>query len=457
VSSAYNHRPKLLWTPSDSPDLFERKLWDELQEFAPIVCRTESQTANAAREASGSVILALAPAAHWNVESLFSQVKTIAPESPFFLRDMDLSVSKAVQLIKRGITGIFGRGDAVESVVNELRKALVPTGSKADDWRQDLIGNSAAMLRLCSTVELVARRRGTVLISGESGSGKEVVARSIHRASARASHRFVAVNCSAIPGPLLEAELFGHVRGAFTGAHAHRIGWFEQAQGGTIFLDEIGDLDPELQTKLLRVLQERELQRLGSSETVRLDVRVIAATNVDLMARIREGSFRPDLYYRLNVIPIEMPPLRHRKSDIPILSEHFLRKICSAEGIPERRLTDAAKMCLAEQDWPGNVRQLENIIERAVALSGDRLVLDHEDFDFPDNHFADQPDEEPALPEHGLDYERVVSRFEWNLLSQALRKSGGNKKLAADLLGLKRTTLAAKVKVLAVCAGETVM
>jgi transcriptional regulator with PAS, ATPase and Fis domain len=313
------------------------------------------------------------------------------------------------------------------------------------------------MQRICSLVQLVSQRRGTVLLWGETGTGKEVLAQAIHAAGKRSTYPFVAVNCSAIPGTLLEAELFGHTRGAFTGAHAGRTGRFEQAQNGTIFLDEIGDLDLELQCKLLRVLQEREMQRLGSSETLRLDVRVIAATHVDLTTRVRSGAFREDLYYRLNVIPIELPTLRARKSDIPLLAEHFLRKICKLEQVPARLLTAAAIMELMEYSWPGNIRELENTLERAVALSGDRVLLTEEDFNLPKSGPETELETEYDLPDGGFDFDRAVSRFEWNLLSQALRKAGGNKKAAAEMLGLKRTTLAAKVKVLSTTAAGLVM
>lgn len=295
------------------------------------------------------------------------------------------------------------------------------------------------------------------MLWGETGTGKEVLAQAIHAAGNRSAHPFVAVNCSAIPGTLLESELFGHTRGAFTGAHAHRTGRFEQAQNGTIFLDEIGDLDVELQSKLLRVLQEREIERLGSSERVRLDVRVIAATHIDLHARVRAGAFREDLYYRLNVIPIEIPPLRARRSDIPLLAEHFLRKICTLEGISPRVLTGGVMMHLMEHSWPGNIRELENTLERAVALSGERLLLGEEDFDLPKASLQGELDVDCELPDGGFDYDRAVSRFEWNLLSQALRKAGGNKKAAAEMLGLKRTTLAAKVKTLSTTAENIVM
>jgi transcriptional regulator with GAF, ATPase, and Fis domain len=260
----------------------------------------------------------------------------------------------------------------------------------------------------------------------------------------------VAVNCSALPEHLLEDELFGHVRGAFTGAVQSRIGRFEQANGGTLFLDEIGELAPELQAKLLRVLQEREFQRVGSSETVRVDVRVVAATNCDLAERVERGIFREDLYYRLNVVPIRIPPLRERRGDIPQLAAWFVEKICQAERLPKKRLSPGGLEMLMDYRWPGNVRQLENSVEMAVALSGDREVLEAEDFSLPAARARAAASETPwiSVPDCGLDYERTVAGIERSILEQALRKTGGNKKAAAEMLGLKRTTLSAKVRTL---------
>ncbi len=239
-----------------------------------------------------------------------------------------------------------------------------------EDWERLLIGESHAMRRLSHIIRMVASRRATVLISGETGTGKEMAARALHLAGARRHARLVAVNCSALPDHLLEAELFGHVRGAFTGAVQNRVGRFEEAHGGTLFLDEIGDLPIELQAKLLRVLQEREFQRLGSSETIRVDIRVVAATNCDLPQRIDEGKFREDLFYRLNVVPIRMPPLRERREDVALLADHFVEKICRMENLPVKRIAPEAREKLSEYGWPGNVRQLENAIEMAVAMSG---------------------------------------------------------------------------------------
>jgi len=305
-------------------------------------------------------------------------------------------------------------------------------------------------------IRLVAPHRSTVLLSGQTGTGKEMIARAIHAAGNRAHLPMVSVNCTAFPETLLEAELFGHVKGAFTGATANRIGRFEQANRGTVFLDEIGDMPLNLQAKLLRVLQERELQRLGSSETVRIDVRVIAATNVDLAARIKDGRFREDLYYRLNVVPISVPSLRERATDIPILARFFLDKVCRVEGLNPKYISPEALRRLSVHDWPGNVRQLENAVEKAAVLSSERAMLTVADFQLPASlrlisaHRTSQLF--VAVPDHGLDFDLTVGNIERNILEQALQKTKGNKKAAADMLGLKRTTLAAKLKSLTALA-----
>jgi transcriptional regulator with GAF, ATPase, and Fis domain len=313
--------------------------------------------------------------------------------------------------------------------------------SISEHWRDLLVGSSRAMERTIEIIRLVAPRRATVLVTGETGTGKELVARAIHYASPRAHQPMVTVNCGALPETLIEAELFGHVRGAFTGAIQHRIGRFEQAHRGTLFLDEVGDLPLDTQTKLLRALQEREIQRIGSSESIRIDVRLIAATNVDLAERIRGRKFREDLYYRLNVVPISTPPLRDRTEDIPALVNHFIRKVCRQEDIEPRHAGSATIAHLESCAWPGNVRQLENVVERAIALSGDRTELVPGDFALPAPSAT-----AVALPETSLDYERTVGTLERQLLEHALRKTGGNKTAAAGMLGLKRTTLAAKLK-----------
>ena len=324
-----------------------------------------------------------------------------------------------------------------------------------EDWEKLLVGESPEIRRIAEMIRLVAHRRATVLITGETGTGKEVAARALHWAGPRSRRPMVAVNCAALPESLLEAELFGHVRGAFTGAIQSRIGRFEQANGGTLFLDEIGEVPLELQAKLLRALQERELQRLGSSETLRVDVRVVAATNCDLAERVRAGRFREDLYYRLNVVPMHMPALRQRRSDIPLLAVHFVERICEQEELAPKILAPDALDRLCACSWPGNVRQLENVIEMAVALSGDRRVLTAGDFPIvaelpPKPIVAEEP--VVAVPDDGLDYEQTLAVIERSILAQALQKTGGNKKAAAEMLRLKRTTLSAKVRTLeAIC------
>ncbi len=332
----------------------------------------------------------------------------------------------------------------------------VPPYDNAYPWKRFLAGESSSMQRVSELIRLVGPRRCTVLIGGETGTGKELAARAIHLASPRANLPLVAVNCSAIPDNLLESELFGHVRGAFTGAQNFRIGRFEQAHRGTLFLDEIGDMGLDAQAKLLRVLQEREFQRLGSSDTTKVDVRVIAASNLDLIARVRDGLFREDLYYRLNVVPVRMPALRDRLCDIPLLADHFLAKICRNEGLRSKTFTHQAIAKLKSYCWPGNVRQLENAVETAVVMSGERTMLEDDDFPLPIQEAGSMETvafDELEVPDHGLDFEAAVSRFERSILSQALRKTNGNKKLAADMLRLKRTTLSAKVRILESSAG----
>jgi DNA-binding NtrC family response regulator len=374
------------------------------------------------------------------------------------VRDPSATLNDAVRLARLGIHQFLtAPGEELQQIEQTLdrRRAhgLAPLASRtgSEDWERLLVGDSREMRQVGNLIRLIGARRATVLITGETGTGKELAARALHLAGPRRQGPWVAVNCSALPENLLEAELFGHVRGAFTGAVQSRLGRFEQAQGGTLFLDEIGELPLELQAKLLRVLQEREFQRLGSSETIRSDARVIAASNSDLVRRIEQGRFREDLFYRLNVVPIRMPALRQRPGDVPALARHFVEKICRQEEIPLKMIEPAAADRLSAQSWPGNVRQLENAIEMAVALSGDRDLLVPGDFPSP---FQDRAaisvrsSDTPLVPvpDGGLDYERTVALIERSILEQALHKTGGNKKAAADMLRLKRTTLSAKVR-----------
>jgi len=310
------------------------------------------------------------------------------------------------------------------------------------------------MQDLLRIIELVAPRRCTVLITGETGTGKEMAARAIHAASGRGTGPMVALNCSAIPEHLLEAELFGHTKGAFTGAINARVGLFEQAHRGTIFLDEIGEMPLPLQAKLLRVLQEREIQRIGSSEPLSIDVRVIAASNANLLEAVANRRFREDLYYRLNVVALRMPALRDRPSDIAELAEHFLHKISEHEPAWSKQLSPQALDMFSKYSWPGNVRQLEHALESACALSGTRSLLYPGDFDLPAEVQAGEFGSLSSLdvPESGINFEELMTGIERRLLERALAKSGGNKARAASMLHMKRTTLLSKFKSLEVCA-----
>jgi len=450
---------QLLSCDSDSDD---PRLGPALHSLAGVAVesvRTAQQALHLIRSCDFDVILANFPLVEWTPEDLLEAVQRIDPLVPVLVRHADATLPDAVRWTRLGahhcLGGEVSPGELAASIASAARWArshkVVRNGAELDQepWRRLLVGDSRAMRKVHQVVRLIGARRSTVLITGETGTGKEMVARAIHMAGPRSALSMVPVNCSALPENLLEAELFGHVKGAFTGAIGTRVGRFEQAHRGSIFLDEIGDMPLDLQAKLLRVLQEREFQRLGSSETVKVDVRVIAASNMELVERVRQGRFREDLYYRLNVVPLTMPPLRERKHDIPLLVEHFLQKICSQESLPPREVGLETIQRLSRVDWPGNVRQLENAIEMAVALSGERRTLLPGDFPLPSlvaTRTASNTDPMIAVPDDGIDFQETVERIERNLLEQAMRKSGGNKRQAADMLGLKRTTFTAKLK-----------
>ena len=302
------------------------------------------------------------------------------------------------------------------------------------------------MQRIQVLIRKVAATDATVLISGESGTGKELVARQIHALSPRAAGPFIALNCGAIPAELLESELFGHERGAFTGAVGVRHGMFQVASGGTIFLDEVAEMAPPLQVKLLRVLQEREFRPVGSDRSIKTDVRVIAASNKELFDEVSKGRFREDLFYRLQVIPIRVPPLRDRRSDVELLMDHFLEKMNTRRPHGPVRISDEARVQLWEYSWPGNVRELENVIEQLVVLADDdTIAVDN----LPPNirrFVTGKHNPPPEITEEGFDFNSAVEAFEDQLILEALRRSGGNKQAAARLLGLKRTTLVAKLR-----------
>jgi transcriptional regulator with PAS, ATPase and Fis domain len=308
-----------------------------------------------------------------------------------------------------------------------------------------VIGEHPIMQRIDALIRRVALTNATVLITGESGTGKEVVARTIHNLSPCAHRTFVPINCAAIPHELLESELFGHARGAFTGAHSARAGMFQLADGGTIFLDEVGEIPLSLQPKLLRVLQNGEVRPVGSDQAVAINVRVIAATNKDLAQELEAGTFREDLFYRLQVIPIHLPPLRSRRSDIPLLIRHFLEKSNRKYGMAAK-ISEEASVYLWEYDWPGNVRELENVIERLVVLcENGQIGLT----DLPSNicnFVSEKKIPQPTLINRELDFRSALKQFEQRLIDEALRLADGNKAMAARMLKIKRTTLVAKLR-----------
>jgi DNA-binding NtrC family response regulator len=369
------------------------------------------------------------------------------------------TVREAVEVTQLGAEGFITKPFQFEELLHALRTAVEKRRLRAENayLREQLmgrfhlggiIGQAPLVVQMLERIQTVAGTSSTVLITGETGTGKELAARAIHDASPRRTNRFMAINCSAIPETLLETELFGHVKGAFTGAVANRQGRIEQANHGTLFLDEVGTMSLPLQVKLLRVLQSREFERVGESQTVKVDVRVIAATNSDLKQMVSDGTFREDLYYRLNVIPLRVPALRERLSDVPLLAQHFLDRL-SRESPSRGRVTisQEAQQALMAYRWPGNVRQLENVIERAFALSPGRAQLE----------LGDLSDEVRSAPvqttaadvefaETGVDFDALVSQFEHGLLKRALERSGGNRRIAAELLKIKRTTLIEKLK-----------
>ena len=370
----------------------------------------------------------------------------------------------AVGAIKSGAFDFVSKPFQIDELLHVLESALEQRRLKSENaylraqleerYRfEGIVGKSRPMQKLFQLLETVAATNSTILISGETGTGKEVLARAIHHNSARRLHRFLALNCSAIPESLLEAEIFGYVRGAFTGAVGNRQGRLEQAHKGTLFLDEVGTMSTALQMKLLRVLQEREFERVGDSHSIKVDVRVIAATNSDLLKMVARGEFREDLYYRLNVIPVHVPPLRERKDDIPLLVHHFLEKLTRDGGSVVPRGTkpptvsqDAMRRLMAYH-WPGNVRQLENAVERALAFTAGRGQIDVNDLSSEVQQAQVPVVSSPVtLPDEGIDLDLFVASVERELIERSLERTGGNKGAAARLLNLKRTTLVEKLK-----------
>jgi DNA-binding NtrC family response regulator len=368
------------------------------------------------------------------------------------------SAETAVKAMKEGAFDYITKPLNFEKLKVQVAKAIEKNRLVAENryLRQQLrgkykfdniVGNSPAIQPIFARMEKILVTDSTVLILGESGTGKELVARAIHFNGPRKDKPFIAINCGAIPADLLESELFGHMRGSFTGAIADKPGKFELANYGTIFLDEISTMPLHLQMKLLRVLQEQELERVGSTRRTKLNVRVISATNADLEESVRREQFREDLYYRLNVIPIHLPPLRERPEDIPLLAKHFLKKICTFMRRPLLEITPEAISALESYEWPGNVREMENVIERAVALT-DSDIIDRQDLPPKIGGVVQEDSRLPSLqiPEEGLDLSEAIAAIEQTLIKQAMDKSSNVKARAASLLNINRTTLVEKIK-----------
>ena len=400
-----------------------------------------------------------------NNPAYYGKIKEILPINPginFILYYKDtISPVQLVEFVKSGVIESVSLDDD-----DRIKMLIEQYGSESSDSQLSyynnllrkfkdfgIITNSLKMAEIFAKVEKIANSNSTVLIYGENGTGKELIARSIHHFSPRREHRFVGVNTGAIPDNLLEDELFGHVKGSFTSAVKDRQGKFEYAHRGTIFLDEISNMPPALQIKLLRVLQEREFERIGDNQTIPVDVRIIAATNKNIKVLVEQEKFREDLYYRLNVIPIDLAPLRERRSDIPLLANYFAMKYARLNNLSPKNFTLAAIRILQNYSWPGNVRQLENIVERIAVLNPDASVFTPQDI--PAEVKPDLPCEEEGstaamvpeeIPDEGVSLNDVVRNVEKQMILKSLEKTSWNKQKAAKLLNLKRTTLIEKIK-----------
>ncbi|MFQ5789014.1 MAG: sigma-54-dependent transcriptional regulator [Acidobacteriota bacterium] len=390
-----------------------------------------------------------------NGVEVLRRVKSSSPETPVIMITAYASAETAVDALRLGAYDYITKPFKIDELKNTVKNALEKQRLREEvvQLRKTLrhkhgldtmLGVSSKMVELFGHIKSVAPTNSTVLITGESGTGKDVAARAIHVSSERQTKPFVSINCGAVPETLLESELFGHVRGSFTGATTNHKGLFEVAHQGTVFLDEIAEMSPSMQVKLLRVLQEKKIRRIGASEEIEVDVRILAATNKNLEQAVAEKSFREDLYYRLSVIPIHIPPLRDRREDIALLAEHFLVGACESMRKTIQKISDEAMVLLTAYDWPGNVRELENVIERAVALEPAGVILPESLPDKVRNKVGGGPVGPQAsvtapkagdeLPEGGVDFHQRVREVEKQLLSQAMEKAGGVQTRAAKLL-----------------------
>ncbi len=388
---------------------------------------------------------------------VLNHVVTRFPKTLCILLTGHATIKSSVEAIKKGAFDYITKPITASELLVGVEKALKFKNLEEENVRlkrelkqkysqKNIIGTSKAIQKIFTLIDKVADTDSTVLISGSSGTGKELIARAIHFESNRSDKALVVINCGAIPETLLESELFGHKKGSYTGAHKDRVGRFEMANGGTIFLDEIGEMSPALQVKLLRVLQDQRFEKVGGTKTIHVDVRIIAATNKNLTAAINNGTFREDLYYRLNVIPVKVPSLKQRSSDIPLLINYFLEKFKKQNKQSIEGFSPEAMDALIEYNWPGNVRELENVIKRTIVLCENPIVgFDELPEHIQQNSMSIQQNEEAVL-EEGLSLDKAVKDYEKKLILDALEKSEGIKTKAAKLLNIKRTTLVEKIK-----------
>ncbi len=387
-------------------------------------------------------------------------IKEHRPETVVILITAYASGETAVNAMKEGAYDYVEKSGNIDELKQIVRQALLKQGSlgegqtvkknpAAETSFYGMIGTSREMAKVFATIRKVANTPANILILGESGTGKELVARAIHENSSRAAMPFMAINSGGIPENLLESELFGYMKGSFTGAYGDRAGLFEMARGGTVFLDEIGELPPVLQVKLLRVVQQKTFRRIGGDRDITVDVRIISATNQNLKEKVARGSFREDLYFRLNVIPIHMPPLRERKEDIPLLTRHFIEKYARDFGKEVRTISSYAMELLMEYPFPGNIRELENIIERGVAMETSNIIL-------PENLVLTTDADAPAgsmdlqIPDTGIDLNAEMNRMEKRAIEKALQKTKGIKTKAAELLGVTSDSLKYRIEKLGI-------
>jgi len=384
-------------------------------------------------------------------------VKDQKPETIVILITAYASGETAINAMKEGAYDYVEKGRSLDELKKVVRTALMNKGLISDDPAEQkctgatesnhafcgMIGTSREMLKIFNTIKKVSDTPANILILGESGTGKELVARAIHENSSRSKMPFVAINSGGIPENLLESELFGYMKGSFTGAYTDRQGYFEMARGGTIFLDEIGELSPSLQVKLLRVVQEKTFRRIGGAEDIKVDVRIISATNKNLQERVKKGDFREDLYYRLNVIPILIPPLRERREDIPLLIDTFIEKYSKMFGKEIRTISSYAVELLLNYDFPGNIRELQNIIERGVAMESSNIIL-------PESLTFGAPKFDVDISDQGIDLNAELDKIEKTIIEKALQKTKGSKKKAAELLNVTFDSLRHRIEKLGV-------